>query len=694
MFVCEAVLWGPAAARHHQVSKSLGPSLLQQPTVTEVMEQMAASKMYQSVVSFPQGRPLQPQVQMEFTCEGLQDLYDPCFLLPLFSCLLAPNFQADCRKFAEQGCLGLSVAALSSRDVNMRKAGYHVLSRYMMHLDGARFREKKQIFHLLTYLKNSITEEFCRLSTLMTCFVARVAHILLKPEHPFYIMMNSFLLQRPALDLRDLPLFYNMFNSSTMQHASERSWMLQLLVDGMKDSPDYYLYKRRHVIELALSYHDSPISDHRSQTLVTQLLLSALKIQPAAYDLTKNYGIVAWIHSLCYKSSSELQSSLDLLHTLWFSLHSPDKGSRDLAEEEKPRLPPNLAPESSLVCWTLLELLRSCSSVIGICRYFQLLASVLTYLEANGQPSGLSCDRIISLLRLWCGTFQETTMLNQLLTTLNLSGTSDEVLKTTNAPPEHERAKLKTESLSSLQAVFFTWKPSGVETHQIVRLVWHFGLAQHHKKILNSETSLKGEDQRPICIPSLLRWFIKCLVKDLALQDLLVTEKSEVKLILQLFKVVPESSVQIGDLRGDVLKGSRLTVMKELNVICLVLLAAVQRVNLQGKEESSPQPAVFQLVSKEPYNKIIAKGLECVVFPLLPDPCCDLRDSDHQDQDFTIHELVSLLLQELWLEKPIPQQFLSNLLNQVDIGYPVVNSLILALGGVKSISKWIQEDDV
>ena len=41
--------------------------------------------------------------------------------------------------------------------------------------------------------------------------------------------------------------------------------MLQLLVDGMKDSPDYYLYKRRHVIELALSYHDSPVSDHHSQ---------------------------------------------------------------------------------------------------------------------------------------------------------------------------------------------------------------------------------------------------------------------------------------------------------------------------------------------------------------------------------------------------------------------------------------------
>lgn len=270
-----------------------------------------------------------------------------------------------------------------------------------------------------------------------------------------------------------------------------------------------------------------------------------------------------------------------------------------------------------------------------ICRYLRLLASVLTCLETNGKPSGLSYDRIISLLRLWCETFQETVMLNQLLTTLNLSGKCDGVLKTTNAPPEQGLANLKTESLSSFLAVLLTWKPSGVETHLTVRLIWHFGLAQCQRKVLNFETPLVGEDQRINCIPSLLRWFKKCLVEDLTLQDLLVTEKSEVKLVLQLFRVVPlsntKSSVQIGDLRRDDPKSSLLTLMEELNIICLVLLAAVQRVKLQGKEESSPQPTVFQLVFKEPYNNII-KELKEVIFPLLPDPCSDLEDRDHQDQ--------------------------------------------------------------
>ena len=41
--------------------------------------------------------------------------------------------------------------------------------------------------------------------------------------------------------------------------------MLQLLVDGMKDNPDYYLYKRHQVFELTLSYHNSPVSDQHSQ---------------------------------------------------------------------------------------------------------------------------------------------------------------------------------------------------------------------------------------------------------------------------------------------------------------------------------------------------------------------------------------------------------------------------------------------
>ncbi|KAJ7389930.1 hypothetical protein OS493_028396, partial [Desmophyllum pertusum] len=57
-----------------------------------------------------------------------------------------------------------------------------------------------------------------------------------------------------------------------------------------------------------------------------------------------------------------------------------------------------------------------------------------------------------------------------------------------------------------------------------------------------------------------------------------------------------------------------------------------------------------------------------------------------------LQELVSLFVQELWLGRPVPRQFFSFLLSHGDSGYPVVDSLVLALGGTKVITKWIQKD--
>lgn len=62
--------------------------------------------------------------------------FSPC---PLTECVVA------CHKFVEVNALGLTVAALSSYDSNMRAAAYFVLASFRSHLEGARFREKSQV---------------------------------------------------------------------------------------------------------------------------------------------------------------------------------------------------------------------------------------------------------------------------------------------------------------------------------------------------------------------------------------------------------------------------------------------------------------------------------------------------------------------------------------------------------------------
>lgn len=59
--------------------------------------------------------------------------------------LFPVEFVVDCRKFLDSNALGLTVAALSSYDPQMRAAAYYVLAAYYSHVEGARFREQSQV---------------------------------------------------------------------------------------------------------------------------------------------------------------------------------------------------------------------------------------------------------------------------------------------------------------------------------------------------------------------------------------------------------------------------------------------------------------------------------------------------------------------------------------------------------------------
>lgn len=78
-------------------------------------------------------------------------------------------------------------------------------------------------------------------------------------DHPMYNIVNKFILQKPLLNFKEFSLFLPLFNSTSLEHMKERNWLLRLLVKGLKDQQDYYLYKKHHVFELCIAYYDSPL---------------------------------------------------------------------------------------------------------------------------------------------------------------------------------------------------------------------------------------------------------------------------------------------------------------------------------------------------------------------------------------------------------------------------------------------------
>lgn len=285
------------------------------------------------------------------------------------------------------------------------------------------------------------------------------------------------------------------------------------------------------------------------------------------------------------------------------------------------------------------SIFRSHPGARDTCSFLELLASITFYLKTNKQHSGLSRDRILSLLHLWCAAFDETCAVNQLLSSLSLK----EICRP-EAPPDTDGdySNLRTDSLSFLLSILTTWEPSSsAGANETIFPVWRFGLSFTDKSSVHNTLGnyrlQSNEIQTPVPLLSLLRWFRKCLVRNRALQDRLVIESPalEIKAILRLYQFgLSSARTTLLNHRED--GGSRIklrfAVIRELNMICLVLFVAVRRIQQESDTLSSPQTGVFQLISQEPYAVCITNGLEKVILPLLSDPSRNLEEAVFQDQ--------------------------------------------------------------
>ncbi|KAM5180794.1 nucleolar pre-ribosomal-associated protein 1 [Mantella aurantiaca] len=385
------LLWGPAAVDHHKTRKSLGKSLWQQPTMEEVLSLLDRERMMETILNFPLHRKLIAEagknvLYEDRAIEDLGKLYDPCFLLPLFSELLRPELVVDCVKFVEVNALGLTLAALSSYDYSMRAAANYVLGSFISHLEAARFRDKKQLQYLLDVIKNGIRQENFRLTYTLALYGARASQLIFNPEEHMYIKVNRFLLSHEYLDLKKVPDFYRMFYSFDIEHKVEREWILGILSDGMRDKYCYELYDYQRIFMVIMAFYDSPLSDEAAQKQVLEILTKASKIPKAAYELTRDHGLLSWIQNILerrYIENQTLGSVITLVTNLWLT-NLGNKEKAKLKEGKKPAehekfLPIHLVNEMFGVSMALLRHIRTNLDGTHHRQYLCTLSSVLRY---------------------------------------------------------------------------------------------------------------------------------------------------------------------------------------------------------------------------------------------------------------------------------------------------------------------------
>lgn len=332
--------WGPRAIENHASNKTLGMSLLPENRMEQIIDLLDKPRVYRSILNFPLRRRLEfgDKVRDANFLKTREDCYDPVFLLPLFNHLFEPGSAVNCVKFIECHCLGFVVASLSCYNSGIRSVAYHTLSAFQKHLDRSRFPERLQVSYVLECLHNSVKEPNQKFASVITVFLAKAIDLMLSPKDHMYSLINEFLLLKPAMDVANVPEFYKLFYATGLEFKTERLWMLNLLLDGLRDTHDYHIMEKRLTFKIIMSFYTFGVSDHMSKMVVLKILTKACGIKTVAKDLIESHGLLSWIANVSADIIREKRSAhmtagvvngvVEMLHVLWTTVAVTDHNDR------------------------------------------------------------------------------------------------------------------------------------------------------------------------------------------------------------------------------------------------------------------------------------------------------------------------------------------------------------------------------
>ncbi|SPO27725.1 related to URB1 - nucleolar protein required for the normal accumulation of 25S and 5.8S rRNAs [Ustilago trichophora] len=249
--------------------------------------------------------------------------YDPVFLSSLLAGVTAPGVRLSGLQWLAvfaTNVPGLVVCGLSSRCADMRRASLTLISNLYLAVREADFQEKDHLIMVLDLLRDALDScvaiqddsspsDGPFLPTTTTLFIAHSLRSVTTPSSFIYPVISHFLLQRPELDVSDVPLLYNLLYTASDKYKQERMWMLRFLRDVARSGgrSDWKILKRRRTWELLASLYDgcdatgSGISAERAveetaiRALVEDTTCWLVKNPDVGIELVTRRGLLAWI---------------------------------------------------------------------------------------------------------------------------------------------------------------------------------------------------------------------------------------------------------------------------------------------------------------------------------------------------------------------------------------------------------------
>ncbi|ESK84671.1 nucleolus protein [Moniliophthora roreri MCA 2997] len=302
----------------------------------DALRSLDSIMMFQTYSRYPQWRRYNPDDTQSGPEQGKEGtLYDPIFVILLVGHVFSespPKSAVEWVEVFRTNVIGLMIRALSARDEKLRDIVKLQIALIWKCLETADMLEKPHVVHILSLLRDALASLSTsastptpRLPSYTTLLLAHALRGVFYPSNFTYPLTARFLLQRPHLDVTDVPMLYGMLYSSTDdngQWKKDRAWILRFLADGMQGRDDWRVFRRRHTWYLVASLFGSEQKgkDRVMRRGVLELLANLTCIPHATTSLLLKSSLLSWIEIQVLGDNS-IQKTLNRSeHVAWIKI--------------------------------------------------------------------------------------------------------------------------------------------------------------------------------------------------------------------------------------------------------------------------------------------------------------------------------------------------------------------------------------
>ncbi|KZS90936.1 hypothetical protein SISNIDRAFT_487949 [Sistotremastrum niveocremeum HHB9708] len=271
-------------------------------SITAILTNLDSNMIFRTLGQFPCRRTFQSRhpTFSSSSEDSNEDIYDPVLLLLLLGqfTVEAPELNAfQWVDLLRTNIACIPIICLASKDASMRTYAHAMLGGLWTLIKNADFQEKDQVTYYLNMIKDAFAAPSDTLVRQPTHIVLLMAHAIRAIFYPGNFLSPSifkFLLQRPELDVEDVPMLLGMLYSSSDDSKKEKSWIIRFLKEGMKSTKDWTLLQRRRTVDMLCTVFEGS-RDGALSAAIIEVFAAITSNASAATTLVLRSSFLVWI---------------------------------------------------------------------------------------------------------------------------------------------------------------------------------------------------------------------------------------------------------------------------------------------------------------------------------------------------------------------------------------------------------------